>query len=162
MELILSLLASSAAVAGVVVAIVAHQRAEEAAGRAASAEERAVTAAERAAASGAMIAAIERSIFDGPPWSVAWSGGDTFLVTNNSPLPALAVEVRSIPDSLELHLDASQRQPFDLGPKSAFAFMFAPTYDDPFRRDIVVRWRREEAGPVMEWTHPLPPRPRGS
>lgn len=151
--LIVTAFAAAAAVASAIVAIAARADSKSAGERAQEASERAAEATER-------MAQIQARIFDGPPWHIKWSHDDTFFVTNESPVDACDIEVTTYPDSMSLHLDPSHEVPFRLGAKSAFPFMFSPTNDDGFRREIVLSWRRDGEGERRQWSHPIPLRPK--
>lgn len=145
-------IASAAAVAAVVVALLARADSKSAGARAQEASERAAGAAER-------LAQIQGRTFDGPPWRIEWWGEHTFLVTNESPVDAHDVVIGTEPRHLSLVLDSSHQVPFGLGAKSAFKFAFAATYDDGFRRDIVLTWRRDGDDRRRSWSHPIPDPP---
>lgn len=124
--------------------------AKQARSEASDSANRAVLAAER-------VANIQSRIFNGPPWTIRFFGGDTYLITNNSPDTAHEVTLHGDPSSLQFHV--SDAAPWTIGAKSAVKFMFAPSLADGFKRDVIVRWTRDGTDEELEWHHPIPPKP---
>jgi hypothetical protein len=120
--------------------------------------ERAQRSADRATLAAERVAVIQAQVFDGPPWEVMYWSGDTFLLTNTSPIAAQRVTVSSEPDDLDVRLDRDM--PFDVGARSAVKFMYSVTMADPWERDLVVTWTRDGDEAERRWTHPIPPKPR--
>jgi len=148
---VFAVLSSLAAVAAVVVAVIARNDSQKAGVDAEAAANRATIATEK-------MATIQSRIFDGPPWTVAYFGGDTYIVTNNSPVDALDVVFDS--DSPEVTIQMTNIEPQTVGAKSAVKFMFVAMLNTPFERNIVVTWRREGAEGTFRWQHPIPLKPR--
>lgn len=144
--------------ASVVVALIARADSKRATADAAAAQIAAATSAERAASATEKLATIQSQIFDGPPWSVEWFNGDTFIITNNSPVEALNVEIDGQPDNVVLQVD--ELGPRTVGARSAFTFMFAAMMNQRMRRDVVVTWQRPGNSTVLSWSHPIPARPK--
>lgn len=156
--LIVSIVAALFTGASVAVAWIARSDSKRAGGEAATAQERANAAAERATAAAERMAAIQAAIFDGPPWTMTWAKGDTYLLTNNSPVAAEDVQFETDPVDLQVLLD--EEGPKAIGPRSAVTFMCAgPTFDDGLKRDAIIRWKRPGSNEELEWRHPLPLRP---
>ncbi len=104
------------------------------------------------------MALIQATIFEGPPWSVEWFGGDTYLLTNNSAVDAIDVVIDGQPEDIELSV--SDTSPRFVGAKSAFKFMFSASMATGFERDVVVTWKRAGSDDQLTWRHPIPLRPR--
>lgn len=98
------------------------------------------------------------ALIAGPPWTVRYFGGDAYLLTNNSTVPATDVEIDGEPEGVDISID--EDLPWVIGPKSAKKFMFVAMLNTPFTRDLVVRWRRNGEGETLEWRHPIPLKPR--
>lgn len=160
-----SFVAAAAGIASAVIAWFARGDALKAQEQAAAAQEQAAEAqAEAARSEGRSAAATERlaliqsTIFEGPPWSVSWFGGDTYLLTNDSAVDALDVTIDGQPD--DITLSVTDTSPRFVGAKSAFKFMFSDTLATGFERDVVVTWKRPGTDEELVWRHPIPLRPR--
>ncbi|MEV7875171.1 hypothetical protein [Microbacterium sp. NPDC089188] len=103
-------------------ALAAQKQAAAAQERAAEAQAEAARSEGRSAAATERLALIQSTIFEGPPWSVSWFGGDTYLLTNNSAVDALEVTIDGQPD--DIAISVSDTSPRFVGAKSAFKFMF--------------------------------------
>lgn len=125
-----------------------------------NAGEEAKRAAERAATATERMAQIQSRIFDGPPWEVTWYGGDTFLLTNNSPVDAHNVTLEFVPEDIASSVTLDSELPWNVGAKSARKFMFAPHLGMGMQKDIRVLWRRDGSDVIESWQHPIPARSR--
>lgn len=152
----IAFVSAAAAIATAVIAWTARADALRAEKKADDASEEAAKSAERATAATEKMAAIQTRIFEGPPWTVKWLNGDSYLVTNNSPVDALDVRIDGDPMS-EVQIQVGTTEPRVVGAKSAFMFGFSASIVTPWERSIVVRWRREPNGEEMAWKHPIPP-----
>lgn len=122
------------------------------------AEKEAKASADRATAATERMASIQASAFNQPPWSFEWWNGDTYLLTNTSPLDAVDVTIETDPS--RLGISVGMDMPGVIGARSAIRIMYSATMADPWVRNIVIRWRREKGGDLHTWTHPIPARPR--
>jgi hypothetical protein len=114
-----------------------------AAERSADAEERAVALAEIEAAKYA------------PPWTLRWNSGDTYLLTNGSDEPTYNVKIGI--DGIPVTRGELTHE--RIGPGSAVKFMAAramTTVNDT----VTITWSRLPEGPLLDWQHPLPPKPK--
>lgn len=156
--LIIAFAAFGAAAASAVIAW--FQRADALA--AATRAERSEVAAQQSAASAVdayrrTAQSLEALAFlSGPPWELRHLKNYGFLLTNNSPLPALEVE---------LNHDASGGAslsefvgPQTIGPRSAVQFIFIGSLATGFQKNLIVTWKREGSDEVLRWVHPFPPR----
>lgn len=148
----ISFVAAAAGLASAVIAWTARADAIKSGERAQKSADRATAAAER-------MAHIQSQIFEGPPWAIEYLSGESYLLTNTSPVAARNVRVTSIPETLGIDLDRDV--PFDIGPRSAIKFMYDARLVDPWARDIVVTWTREGDDVERVWTHPIPPKNQG-
>lgn len=153
-----SFFATAAGLASAVIAWVARADALKAQARADEAQKDAARLEGRATAAAERIAHIQSTIFDGPPWVVAWFGGDTYLLTNTSPVDAHEVTIDGEPDDISLQV--SDTDPRFVGAKSAFKFMFSPNLGTGWERDVVVRWKRPGSDEELTWRHPIPAKPK--
>jgi plastocyanin len=117
----------------------------------------AAQSAERATQAVEKMASIQSALFDGPPWTLTWFNGDTFLLTNNSTIDAHNVTVETDPENLRLIIQ--EDQPWLIGAKSAVKFMFSASLGDGMKRDLLVSWQRGENEEAFHWRHPIPTRP---
>lgn len=145
----ISFVSAAATVAAAVVAWFARADSIKAGHEARTASERAAQATER-------MAQIQSRIFDGPPWEVEWFGGDSYLLTNNSPVDAHDVRIDGYPEDVVLQV--GEELPWEIGAKSAVKFMFSASLGHGFLRDIIVTWRRDGSDESLTWRHPIPPR----
>ncbi|MEE1622960.1 hypothetical protein [Zafaria sp. J156] len=155
--LFISIIGALGTGAAAIMAWTARADSLKAEGRAESASKAANAAAERAAGAAERLAMIQSAIFDGPPWSMTWLDGDTYLLRNDSPVEALEVSFTTDPDSLLSTV--SEVMPCRVGPRSAIKFMYAAAMSDGFKRDAIVVWKRPGSDEGFEWRHPLPTRP---
>ncbi|WP_349864121.1 hypothetical protein [Leifsonia sp. WHRI 6310E] len=156
--LFISIIGALATGAAAIIAWVARADSLKAGRDAAAANERASAAAERATTATEKMAQIQSAIFDGPPWVLSWSVGDTYLLTNNSPVEALSVVFETDPPGL--FAEVSEDMPCRIGPRSAISFMWAATFGRGMKKDAVVTWQRPGSEERLEWRHPLPRRPQ--
>jgi hypothetical protein len=152
----IAFVSAAAAIATAVIAWTARADALRAEKKADDASTEAQKSAERATVATEKMAAIQTRIFDGPPWTVEWLNGDSYLVTNNSPADALDVRIDGDPVD-EIQIQVGTPEPRVIGAKSAFKFGFSTSMATPWERNIIVRWRREPNGEEMTWKHPIPP-----
>lgn len=154
----ISFVAAAAGIAASVIAWFARSDALNAQEKADVAQREAAISEGRSVAAAETIARIQSTIFEGPPWVVTWFGGDTYLVTNNSPVDALEVVVDGQPDDIVVRV--TDTAPRTVGAKSAFKFMFSATFGTGFERDLVVKWKRAGSEEELTWRHPIPLKPR--
>lgn len=129
---ILALLVSGAA-------IWYSHRQTAAAERSADAEERSVALSEIEAAKYA------------PPWTLRWNAGDTYLLTNGSDENTFNVKI----DIAGNPITRGELTHARIGPGSAVKFLAAGTTST-----VTVRWSRDPDGPILDWQHPLPAKPK--
>ncbi len=154
----ISFAAAAAGLASAVIAWFARGDALKAQEEATSAQKEALRAESRSAIAAERIAQIQGAIFDGPPWTVSWFAGDTYLLTNNSPMDACDVVIDGQPD--EVVLQVSDTSPRTVGARSAFKFVFTGHLGIGIERDVVVRWRRPTSDEELTWRHPIPQKPK--
>lgn len=153
----ISFVAAAGGIAAAVIAWFARADALQAQEKADAAQRDAAISEGRSVAAAETIARIQSANFDGPPWVVSFLQGDSFLLTNSSPVDALGVTVAGAPDGVVLEVAGAT--PRTVGAKSALKFAFAANLGTPWERDIVVNWKRADDGPTIEWRHPLPAKP---
>jgi hypothetical protein len=114
-----------------------------AAERSADADQRSITLAEAEAAKYA------------PPWDLRWEAGDTYLLTNGSDEPTLEVKL----DLGDIPVARGELEHTRIGPGSAVKFLAGRTMGTT-NDTVTVTWRRFPDGPILDWQHPLPAKPR--
>jgi hypothetical protein len=86
-----------------------------------------------------------------------WFGGDSYLLTNNSPLDAHGVQIKGDPSDIDLQV--GKDLPWEVGAMSAEKFMFAARLGHGFARDVVVTWTRDGSPERLSGRHTIPLRP---
>ncbi|MBC9953880.1 hypothetical protein ICM05_04365 [Leucobacter sp. cx-42] len=124
------------------------------------AQDLAQASADKATTANTQMAAIQTSVFNSPPWSFEWWDGDTFLLTNTSPMDAVDVTIGTVPDNLGIRIGLTE-MPATIGARSAVKIMYGATMADPWVTNIVVTWSRVSDGERLTWAYPMPPKPRG-
>ena len=106
----IAFVSAAAAIATAVIAWTARADALRAEKKADDASAEAQKSAARATAATEKMAAIQTRIFDGPPWTVEWLNGDSYLVTNNCPVDALDVRIDGDPvDEIQIQVAPQDR-----------------------------------------------------
>lgn len=160
---IITILATAAAIVSVIVAILAERRARRSERDASAAADRAVKASEQAAAANATIATIQTAIFNGPPWHLDWHAGDTYILTNTSPIAAHEVTLVTEPEGLAFDLDDTfENGSITIGPRSAILFLYGRHFGMSLQQNLIVSWRRADNDQTLSWSHPIPHKPSGA
>lgn len=154
----ISFVAAAAGIAAALIAWFARGDALKAQEKAEAAQREAAISEGRSVAATETLARIQSTIFEGPPWVVSYLSGNSYLLTNSSPIDALEVTIDGAPDGIDV--EAAGAMPRTVGAKSALKFMFSASMGSPWERDIVVTWRRQDDGPPLVWRHPIPPKPK--